>query len=228
MESFTDGRLISLALRGDREAVTDICKLISRRVERINNKLLNTRFWLGVKYIGEGQTPNDAFEWEKNPPSQDEIRSWLASQKEFRDDVQATRQSFSENDTGNDADLYAYICIVLEALVDRRSPDEAFKWKQSRKGRRVANVNVFRDWDIQMTVRDLMIEGYIFSKACEIVDKASPYPIGYDSILKIANGVTENSDLPLPDGIFPLPKKAGITQAKLDEIKLEYKRFLSR
>ena len=231
MESFTDGRLINLAFQGDREAVTDICKLIAERIEQNNSELLGTRFWRGVLLIGNGKTPNEAFEWVENSPRQEEMQVWLANKRKFMSDILVTRQSLSENDLANDDDLYFYVCNVLEALVNRSSPNEAFKWKQLKVGRRKGNVNAFRDWDIKSSVRELLSEGFSFSTACEIVStvyegtayKKSPYDIGYESVVKIAEGITANSDLPFLDGIFPLPKKTGATKAEVDKVKLNFK-----
>lgn len=208
MEHFTDGGLITRALQGDREAIKDVCGVI---VNITNQKFLNTNFWRGLESIRCGNTPNEGFRWISHRKSRGALRN----------EARAILEVITANIVQNDEHLFYYITTVLKALT-WCSPDEAFKWTQLRKGRRVANVNVFRDWDIKMSVFNLMVEGYGFTTACEIVGEAGHF--GHKLVLQIAAGITADSAPDLPDNLFPLPKKLGIKRESLDAVKVKYKR----
>ncbi len=211
MESFTDGRLVDLALQGDREAIIDVCELIAGYFDK---KFINTHFFRGLEGIAAKNSPSEAFNW--------------MTQKGGRAEIQAEARQLlgavTADVVSNDIDLFYYVRVVLKALI-WRNPDEAFKWTQCTNGRRVANMNAFRDWDIQMSVCNLMAEGYLFTAACEIVAETNHYPIGCKSILRISDGITADSDPDLPDDVFPLPVKLGIKQESLDSAK-EYFNYL--
>lgn len=189
IESFTDGGLIELAKNGDHEAIVDVCELIARRM----SDTFSERFRRGVTLVGSGMTPNDAFDWRDRS-----LRHLL------KQEARATLEKLSANDVGNDADLYLFIQNVLCRLKAGIPPNSAFNWNQARPGRRNMHVNSLRNWDIGMTVHRLREEGYGFYIACEIV--AEVVGLNDRRIQRIIKGMG-NSEPPMPDEIFPLPRR---------------------
>lgn len=94
---------------------------------------------------------------------------------------------------------------ILEKISKGESPDTAFRWKQRRRGNRVKNT-AFRNWEIKMAVRALLIAGYGHGDACFQVSSEAdgPFLLGQKTIKEICAGLTKTTPLPLTDDIFPL------------------------
>ena len=212
MQCFIDGTLIDRALNGDREAIVELSKIIVS-----NSELLNDWFLIAIKKILNGSTPNVAFAWAENMPRQEGINLYLAEKKAFKLNVDDARIHFLKNK--QDDDLAYYLVVIFESLLSGNSPNDAFCWNQKKKGRRTANINVYRDWDIQSTVKDLLNDGFIREDACMIVSDSMPYFGGYELVVKVSKSIKFDTKIPLPDDIFPLHPKAGIKQEKIDKIK---------
>jgi len=198
MESFTDSYLVELALAGDREGIAEVCELVSIRLKLPNERLLQ-----GFDRIGQGLTPDMAFEWHKR-----------GHRKDLKHESRLILEDFSLGDICNDADLYSYVLAVLRDLKIGKSPDEAFKWRQKNRGRRLKSCNALRDWDICMTVHRFMKEGFSFSKSCEWV--ANITSLDFKTIQAIARSTSIDIEPPFPDSIYPLPKSQLIQQNEID------------
>jgi hypothetical protein len=189
-ESFTDGNLISLALSGDREAITDICGLLAERADgQIENQFIK-----GVKLIGQGLSPDGAFAWGKKQLRQgikDEARDFL--------------KGLSPAAFHGDQDLFFFAITVLKKLKTGRSPTESFGWNQIRRGRPRKNT-ALRDWEIRMTVHTLMKEyGATLAGACGLVMNSIPDSENrYKTIEAIARGVNANECPQFPENPFPI------------------------
>lgn len=201
MESFTDSNFVQLALDGDREAITEVCELVSIRLQLPNGRLIQ-----GFYDIGSGSTPNDAFEWCRRE-----------SRKDLKGEARLILEYFSLKNICNDADLYSYVLAVLRCLRIGKSPNEAFRWQQKSRGRRQTNSNILRDWDIRMTVHRFMKKGFSFTQSCEMV--ADITPLSYQSIQAIARLTSGNIEPPFPDNIYPMPPPSKlIQQCDIDEM----------
>ena len=212
LHCFIDGTLIDRALNSDREAIVDLSKIIVS-----NRQLLNDWFLIAIKKILNGSTPNEAFSWVENKPRQKGIDLYLAEKNAFKRNIKDAYNHFFKNK--QDDDLAYYLGVIFESLLSGKSPNDAFFWNQKKKGRRTANINVYRDWDIQSTVKDLLNDGFIREDACMIVSKSMPYFGGYELVVKVSKSIKFDTNIPLPDDIFPLHPKAGIEQEEIDKIK---------
>jgi len=102
-------------------------------------------------------------------------------------------------------DVLDHLTSVLQAIASGTSPDEAFGWATGSRGRSPSNF-AFRDWIIRMAVRDRMRSGESRESACGAVstEVGGDILLSFESIKKICRGVTAESDLPLPENIFPI------------------------
>ena len=215
MHCFIDGALIDRALNGDREAIVDLSKIIVSNIALLNDWIL-----IAIEKISNNSAPDDAFVWVVKTPLQKDINSHLAEKKAFKRNIEDAYNHFLKNK--QDDDLAYYLDVIFESLLSGKSPNDAFCWNQKKKGRRTANINVYRDWDIQSTVKDLLNDVFIREDACRIVSESMPYFGGYELVVKVSKSIKFDTNIPLPDDIFPFHPQAGIRQEKLDEIKLTF------
>jgi hypothetical protein len=107
-------------------------------------------------------------------------------------------------------DCFDYVVGALKAIVGGMSPNEAFAWSQSDRGRSEGNF-ALRNWDIQCTVHERMRKGETKEAACLSVssDCDGEFLLGFESIKKICMGIKE--DTVLPDlcelDIYPIDPK---------------------
>lgn len=101
-------------------------------------------------------------------------------------------------------DILDHVLSALTRIAGGESPDKAFGWTCDGKGRQPGNLAA-RDWDIQMTVRDRMRAGESREKACGAVsdEAGGEFLLGFESVKAICRGLTADSDLPMPDDVFP-------------------------
>ena len=97
----------------------------------------------GVKLIGQGISPDVAFDWRHKQFRQ-----------EIKDEAMGLLKTLSTVDFCNDQDLFIFAITVLNKLRTGRSPNESFGWNQSRRGRRKDNSHALRDYEIRMTVHE--------------------------------------------------------------------------
>jgi hypothetical protein len=226
LHCFIDGALIDRALNGDREATIDLSKIIVS-----NSQLLNEWLLIAIEKISNKSTPNEAFSWVEKMPSQEGIDLYLTRKKAFKRNIEDAYNHFLKNK--QDDDLAYYIGVIFESLLSGKSPNDAFCWNQKKKGRRTANINVYRDWDIQSTVKDLLNDEFSREDACRIVGEVMPYYGDYGLVKRVSRGIKSHTDMPTPDDIFPLHPaaienkdtgiKGGILQENIDQKKLTYK-----
>ena len=113
------------------------------------------------------------------------------------------REIADEAGVGHD-DILDHVLSALTRIAGGESPDEAFGWTRDGKGRQPGN-HALRDWEIRMTVRDLMRGGKSREQACSTVSDESGgvFLLGFESIKSICKGLKADSDLPMPENIFP-------------------------
>lgn len=101
-------------------------------------------------------------------------------------------------------DIFEHVLSALTRIAGGESPDEAFGWARDGKGRQPGN-HALRDWEIRMTVRDLMRAGESREQACGAVSAESggEFLLGFESIKSICKGLKADSDLPMPENVFP-------------------------
>lgn len=99
---------------------------------------------------------------------------------------------------------------VLERIGEGQSPDQAFGWKQQRRGHMHQN-NVLRDWDVRSTVLELMCEGKTRNQAISQVcsENNGDFLLGFKVIEKICSRLSIADQLQIPQDIFPLPEING-------------------
>lgn len=101
-------------------------------------------------------------------------------------------------------DLLDWLERAMSAFAAGKSPDEAFEW--TRKRGTVERNLAKRNWEIKMDVQEKMRDGFGFEDACAAVsasESGGPVPRGIDTIKSICRGINAESDLPVPDDIFP-------------------------
>lgn len=113
----------------------------------------------------------------------------------------------------HDRDLSALFAEVIARIGDGQSPDEAFGWKQPRKGPQERNT-VFRDYEVRATVQDLLKEGDSLNAACKKVsiEEQGPFLLGYKTIYEICKGLTADTELTFHDDIFGVDLSAHINK----------------
>lgn len=101
-------------------------------------------------------------------------------------------------------DILNHVLSALTRIAGGESPDKAFGWAQAGRGRARGN-HAFRNWEIRTTVRDRMRAGESVEKACGAVSAESggEFLLGFESIKTICEGLKADSDLPIPENIFP-------------------------
>ena len=107
-----------------------------------------------------------------------------------------------------DAEAASFLCEVLEKIGNGEAPDAAFGWKQTSKGRRRQN-SAYQQWDIKMSVQELMSHGISWRRACEEVssDKNGEFLRSKKTIENVCAGLTVDTELSLPDDLYPMGKK---------------------
>jgi len=216
-ESFTNGHLITLSLSGNREAITEVCGLLAERTYG----LLETRFIKGVKLIGQGISPDDAFDWR-----------YKQLRQEIKKEAMDILKTLSTADFHNDQDLFIVAITFLKKLRTGRSPNESFGWNQARRGRRVNSTIACRNWDIRMTVHTLMRDlGVNLSKACELVSLSLPGEEDhYKTIEAIARYVNAYECPQFPENPFPLPADRSLA-IDIDKLQINidcYKQLIKK
>ena len=108
----------------------------------------------------------------------------------------------------HDQDVTYVLSDILEKIGQGISPDSAFRWKQSSKGRRDTNDSV-RDFLIRKSVQERMLSGQTFTAACLAVSSEAEghkgeFHLGAKSIQNICKGITRNTDIQFPDNPFPI------------------------
>ena len=114
------------------------------------------------------------------------------------------REIADEAGVGHD-DILDHVLSVLTRIAGGESPDEAFGWAREGRGRQPGN-HTLRDWNIRMTVRDRMLAGESREQACGAVSAESggEFLLGFESIKAICRGLKAESDLAMPEDIYPI------------------------
>lgn len=106
-----------------------------------------------------------------------------------------------------DNDIVSMLTTIFESIGNGKSPNEAFGWKQTTRGRPKEN-HELRDFLIKMAVLELLKKGQSNSSACFAVSSDSKnsnaFPLGQKSIEDICEGLTKNSSIALPDQTFQI------------------------
>ncbi len=99
--------------------------------------------------------------------------------------------------------LVEFVTSRLEQIAAGASPQKAFFPKLANRPK--AN-NAYRDWEVQRSVQDLMQKGKSWTSACRLAAHEGGGDVGLSvkTIEKICKGLKADTDLPLPDDIFPL------------------------
>jgi len=106
-----------------------------------------------------------------------------------------------------DAAATSFLYEVLDKIRDGLAPDAAFGWKQNRKGRRKQN-SVFLHWTIKLSGQQMMASGESWRAACLAVSSHgnSEFPLSEKAIEQVCAGLTLDTNLDIPDDIYPLPE----------------------
>lgn len=112
-------------------------------------------------------------------------------------------------DGGHD-DVSSFIFDALRRVGNGESPNDAFNWKQHRRGVPKGNTEL-RDWYVRMAVQERMrTSGEGLLAACESVqdeNEAESLRLGTSTIMEICAGLTSETVLPdFPEGLFPFPR----------------------
>jgi hypothetical protein len=199
MESFTDGRLITLALEGDREAISEISKLIASKLT-IKNRILLEGFYL----IGQGSDPDKAFGWKDR-----------SSRLNLSHAARQAKEALLLSDLCNDLDLHYYVLMVFKGLAAGREPVDAFNWRQKKVGALAKHCNALRDWDICMTYHNLRRDGHKREIAIQVIYELTN--LHKTSIERITKSLTGDNEPDFPESIFPLPTDELIRQSDFEK-----------
>jgi len=99
---------------------------------------------------------------------------------------------------------------ILLRIGNGESPNDAFGWTQGRKGRRVKHTE-FRDWDVKMTVRELLRSGFSLPNACDKVcsENNGDFTLSRKTIENICKGLSKDTEIAsfLEENIFPIDNR---------------------
>lgn len=105
----------------------------------------------------------------------------------------------------NDENVVDLLRQILGRIGEGQSPDEAFGWF----GKTGKNTS-FRDWNIRMAAREMLIAGENLTWACGLLssdsggEEITGYSLSFSTVAAICAGLTKDTPLPLPDNIFPI------------------------
>lgn len=202
MESFLDFDLLAEADRGNRDAIRQICEEAAQHLEAAMCRRAGTErdlldlLAMALEDIAGESTPNRAFGWSKSARGR-----WAPA-------VALLKAVAKEHSTEHD-ELTSYVIDVLERIAGGLTPDSAFCWISNTRGRPLANL-AYRNWDIRTTVQELMKTKPMATcrEACHYVssDQHGEFLLTGDQIVRICRGLTTDTPLPLPEGIFPVSR----------------------
>ncbi|MDP1646184.1 MAG: hypothetical protein Q8L71_11910 [Thiobacillus sp.] len=107
-------------------------------------------------------------------------------------------------------DALDFLLTALNAIGAGESPNNAFGWTRPGGGAGAPKGNLaFRDWDIRMTVQAHMREKGRSKEKMKVcgevsIDSGGEFLLSFDTIKDVCRGMTVNSELPLPDNMYPI------------------------
>jgi hypothetical protein len=107
-------------------------------------------------------------------------------------------------------DALDFLLTALNAIGAGESPNNAFGWTRPGEGAGAPKGNfAYRDWDIRMTVQGRMREEGRSKEKMKVcgevsIDNGGEFLLSFDTIKEVCRGLTVNTELPLPDNLYPI------------------------